>query len=107
MAGGGYSDVYRGALHDGTIIALKCLRVYDGPKAESKMLRVSLMGWWYEEHELMCFIVEKACRQGIVLLVQVKTPQRVTLTGIRYFPGRVVNGIRMGGEWKSSIISQT
>lgn len=33
-AGGGFCDVFRGALHDNTMVAIKCLRVYDGSEAE-------------------------------------------------------------------------
>lgn len=45
-AGGGYCDVYRGVLHDGTLIAIKSLRVYDSSQTEAdsdgqKILKVS------------------------------------------------------------------
>lgn len=47
-AGGGLSDVYRGALHDGTKIAIKSLRVYESSPFErgsrgQKVLKVGLI----------------------------------------------------------------
>lgn len=46
-AGGGFCDVYRGMLRDGTNIAIKVLRVYDRPGRESekqKLLKVGPIG---------------------------------------------------------------
>lgn len=39
-AGGGFCDVYRGELRDGTKIAIKSLRVYDGPNGDSQRRKI-------------------------------------------------------------------
>lgn len=39
-AGGGFCDVYRGRLYNGTMIAIKSLRVYDGPEADSQRRKI-------------------------------------------------------------------
>lgn len=46
-AGGGFCDVYQGALYNGAKVALKVLRVYDRPGGENdrqKILKVSVIG---------------------------------------------------------------
>lgn len=55
-AGGGFCDVFRGKLHIGTRIAIKSLRVYDGPEAASQQKKILKVSRQYD-HMFGCMLI--------------------------------------------------
>lgn len=78
-AGGGFCDVYRGKLKNGTRIAIKSLRVYEsspldeGDSEGHKVLKVRLqwLAWCAQTHTLGCGVER---RQRDISLVETESP---------------------------------
>ncbi|KAJ1301337.1 hypothetical protein OPQ81_003737 [Rhizoctonia solani] len=75
VAGGGYCDVFRGALRSGTVIAIKSLRVYDHPGTDTnrkKLLKHAakeLYHWSKLEHTNILPLMGLALFRGCISMV--------------------------------------
>lgn len=75
---GGFCDVYRGKLNDGTCIAIKSLRVCDGPEADEQKRK----------------LIKHAARE-LYLWSKLQHPNIIPLMGLTMFRGRIA----MISEW--------
>lgn len=105
IAGGGFGDIWKGRLHDGTEVAIKVLRfslvTHNGAKA-MKVCSTKCFLTWHTVKDFFDWLARYA--RGLSL-VKNQTRKHTGVNGGDHVPRTTRNGIALDGSWKPARIS--